>query len=355
MVDREVVRSALQSLPQGTLPKNEENKNENLHETEVTSSSCDEDKNEQIKENCNKATKPSVTAAGGARVPQNATLNFYVLEEHPSSVSQSKSNQKKTKNDGEKEDSSAVTNNGEKEDFAAVINDGEKEDSADVIKENKIKHFKSPREPVPVQPIRCTIEKTNLNKNEPTGAHKPSKIRRENPPRTSPREPKNLRKRKFVHEYVNLSFKRFKFKELPDTEPPPAPTLHQLPSQLPDFAKESKLPLHVGLPPSQVPNTLGAGTFGPYWRSYYKKKPKTKFKKKFKKKFNVKFKNKYKCHYKYYNYHEAVLNFGVYTRLVAYTRIITDSFRVFDRGRRSGHDVTAGLHPPLHLPPGEDN
>merc|ERR1711884_795067 len=88
------------------------------------------------------------------------------------------------------------------------------------------------------------------------------------------------RKRKFVHEYVNLSFKRFKFVELPDTEPPPAPTLHQLPSQLPDFAKESKLPLHVGLPPSQVPITLGAGTFGPYRRSYYKKKPRTKFKKK---------------------------------------------------------------------------
>ena len=65
LVDREVVRSALQSLPQGTLPKNEENKNENLHETEVTSSSCDEDKNEQIKENRNKATKPTVTAAGG--------------------------------------------------------------------------------------------------------------------------------------------------------------------------------------------------------------------------------------------------------------------------------------------------
>ena len=58
LVDREEVRSALQSLPQGTLPKNEENKNENLHETEVTSSSCDEDKNEQIKENRNRATKP---------------------------------------------------------------------------------------------------------------------------------------------------------------------------------------------------------------------------------------------------------------------------------------------------------
>ena len=90
MVDREEVRSALQSLPQGTLPKNEENKNENLHETEVTSSSCDEDKNEQIKENSNKATKPTVTAAGGACVPQNARLDFYVLEEHSSSVSKSK-------------------------------------------------------------------------------------------------------------------------------------------------------------------------------------------------------------------------------------------------------------------------
>ena len=79
MVDREVVRSALQSLPQGTLPKNEENKNENLHETEVTSSSCDEDKNNEkndFNENLNKAkanqlSKPTATAAGGARVPQN--------------------------------------------------------------------------------------------------------------------------------------------------------------------------------------------------------------------------------------------------------------------------------------------
>ena len=100
-----------------------------------------------------KLSKPTATAAGGARVPQNARLNFYVLEEHPSSVSKSKkSNQKKTKsNDGEKEVSAAVTNDGEKEDSAAVTNDGEKEDSTAAIKENKIKHFKSPREPVPVE------------------------------------------------------------------------------------------------------------------------------------------------------------------------------------------------------------
>ena len=122
--------------------KNEfEKKNENNNENEddETSSSCDGDKNEQNNENHNKATKPTVTAAGGARVPQNARWNFYVLEEHPSSVSKSKkSNQKKTKsNDGEKEVSAAVTNDGENEDSAAVINDGEKEESAAVINDGE--------------------------------------------------------------------------------------------------------------------------------------------------------------------------------------------------------------------------
>ena len=314
------------------------NENNNENEDEETSSSCDGDKDEQNHENHNKATKPTVTAAGGARVPQNARWNFYVLEEHPSSVSKSKkSNQKKTKsNDGEKEVSAAVTNDGEKEDSAAVTNDGEKEESAAVNKETKAK----------TKPKTANESNQENSLNEASKNKHQRKIVQENDNNLSTIK----RKRKFVHEYVNLSFKKFKFVELPDTEPPPAPTLHQLPSQLPDFAKESKLPLHVGLPPSQVPITLGAGTFGPYRRSYNKKKCKTKFKKKFKKKFNGKFKK-----YKYYNHHEAVLNFRVDTRLVAYTRIITDSFRVFDRGRLPGHDVTAGLHPPLHLPPGEDN
>merc|ERR1712155_491821 len=120
--------------------KNEfEKKNENTdkNEDEETSSSCDGDKNEQNNGNHNKATNPTVTAAGGARVPQNARLNLNVLEEHPSSVSKSrksKSNQKKTKsNDGEKEVSAAVINDGETEGSAAVINDGEKEGSAAVI------------------------------------------------------------------------------------------------------------------------------------------------------------------------------------------------------------------------------
>ena len=333
------------------------NENNNENEDEETSSSCDGDKDEQNNENHNKATKPTVTAAGGARVPQNARWNFYVLEEHPSSVSKSKkSNQKKTKsNDGEKEVSAAVTNDGENEDSAAVINDGEKEESAAVINDGEKEESAAVNKETKAETEPKTAHGSNQEKSLNEASKKNRSMKQQ---RKIVQENDNLsqRKRKFVHEYINLSFKRFKFEELPDTEPPPpAPTLHQLPSQLPDFAKESKLPLHVGLPPSQVPNTLGAGTLGPYWRSYYKKKPKTKFKKKFKKKFNVKFKNKYKCHYKYYNYHEAVLNFGVYTRLVAYTRIITDSFRVFDRGRRSGHDVTAGLHPPLHLPPGEDN
>ena len=313
--------------------KNEfEKKNENndKNEDEETSSSCDGDKNEQNNENHNKATNPTVTAAGGARVPQNARLNLNVLEEHPSSVSKSKkskSNQKKTKsNDGEKEVSAAVINDGEKEGSAAVINDGEKEESAAVNKETKAK----------------TKPKTANESNQEKSLNEASK--------------NNLRKRKFVHEYVNLSYKKFKFAELSDTDLPPVPTLHQLPSQLPDFAKGNKLPLHAGLPPSQVPFTSGAGTFGPYKRSYNMKK----FKRKFKKKFNVKFKKKFKRHYKYhfklYNYHEAVFNFRVYDRLVASpTRIITDSFRVFDRGRLPGHDVPHGLHPPVHLPAGEDN
>ena len=72
---------------------------------------------------------------------------------------------------------------------------------------------------------------------------------------------------------------------------------------------------------------------------------------KYKANLNVKFKKKYKYHYKYFHYHEAAFNFRVYARHVAYTRIITDSFRVYDRGRHSGHDVPNGLNPPVHLPP----
>ena len=263
--------------------KNEfEKKNENNNENEddETSSSCDGDKNEQNNENHNKATKPTVTAAGGARVPQNARLNFYVLEEHPSSVSKSKkSNQKKTKtndgekevsaavtNDGEKEDSAAVTNDGEKENSAAVINDGEKEESAAVNKETKAK----------TKPKTANESNQENSLNEASKNKHQRKIVQENDNNLSTIK----RKRKFVHEYVNLSFKKFKFVELPDTEPSPAPTLHQLPSQLPDFAKGNKLPLHAGLPPSQVPFTSGAGTFGPYKRSYNMKKFKKKFKKK---------------------------------------------------------------------------
>ena len=325
--------------------KNEfEKKNENndKNEDEETSSSCDGDKNEQNNENHNKATNPTVTAAGGARVPQNARLNLNVLEEHPSSVSKSKkskSNQKKTKsNDGEKEVSAAVINDGEKEGSAAVINDGEKEGSAAVINDGE----KEESAAVNKETKAKTKPKTANESNQEKSLNEASK--------------NNLRKRKFVHEYVNLSYKKFKFAELSDTDLPPVPTLHQLPSQLPDFAKGNKLPLHAGLPPSQVPFTSGAGTFGPYKRSYNMKK----FKRKFKKKFNVKFKKKFKRHYKYhfklYNYHEAVFNFRVYARLVASpTRIITDSFRVFDRGRLPGHDVPHGLHPPVHLPAGEDN
>ena len=89
---------------------------------------------------------------------------------------------------------------------------------------------------------------------------------------------------------------------------------------MPDSTKKNRLPLHMGLPPSQVPFTSGAVILR-----------QSDLKKKF------------------------VFNFRVYTRLVAYTKIITDSFRVFDRGRLPGHNVPHGLHPPVHLPAGEDN
>ena len=85
---------------------------------------------------------------------------------------------------------------------------------------------------------------------------------------------------------------------------------------MPDSTKKNRLPLHMGLPPSQVPFTSGAVTLR-----------QNDLKKKF------------------------VFNFGVYTRLVAYTRVITDSFRVFDRGRHSEHALTAGLLLPFKLPP----
>ena len=90
-----------------------------------------------------------------------------------------------------------------------------------------------------------------------------------------------------------------------------------LPSKLPGFTMKSKLPLYVGLPPSQVPFTSGAGTLR---QSDIKKK-------------------------------SILLSINVKTRLVAYTRVITDSFRVFDRGRHSGHALTAGILPPFKLPP----
>ena len=54
----------------------------------------------------------------------------------------------------------------------------------------------------------------------------------------------------------------------------------------------------MGLPPSQVPFTSGAGTLR---QSDIKKK--------------------------------SILSIRVKTRLVAYTRVITDSTRIFDRGR----------------------
>ena len=335
--------------------KNEfEKKNENndKNEDKETSSSCDGDKNEQNNENHNKATNPIVTAAGGARVPQNARLNLNVLEEHPSSVSKSKkskSNQKKTKsNDGEKEVSAAVTNDGEKEVSAAVINDGEKEGSAAVIHDGEKEESAAVNKETKAKTKPKTANESNQENslNEASKNKQQTKIVQENENLSQ-----SFRKRKFVHEYVNLSFKKFKFVDLPDTEPPPAPTLHKLPSQLLDFTKGNKMHLHVGLSHSQVPFTSGAGTFSPYRRSFIKKKRKKKFRK-YKLKFKAKFNKKYKYNYKYNNYNGAVSNFRVDTRLVASpTRIITDSFKVFDRGRHSGHAVPAGLQPPVHLPP----
>ena len=218
--------------------KNEiENYNENNkeNEDEVTSSSCDGDKN-NFKENQTKT-------------------NDGEQEDSAAVIKETKENQTKI-NDGEQEDSAAdgekedSTADGEKDDSAA---DGEKGDSAAANKETKAE----------------TEPKTAHGSNQEKLLNEASKKNRSMKQQTKiVQENENLsqsfRKRKFVHEYVNLSFKKFKFMELPDTEPPPpVPTLHQLPSQL-------KMSLHVGLPPSQVPSTLGAGTLGPYRQSYNK-------------------------------------------------------------------------------------
>ena len=223
--------------------KKNENKNEN--EDDETSSSCDGDKEKQnndFNENLNKYKANQIKIVDG---------------EKGDSAADGKKDGSAA--EGEKKDSAA---DGEKEDAAAA--EGEKEDSATVNKETKAET--EPR----------TAQGSNQEKLLNVA---PKKNRSQKQQRKIVQENDNLRKRKYVHEYVNLSSKKFKFMELPDTEPPPVPTLHQLPSQLPDFTNESKMPLHVGLPPSQVPYTSGAGTLGPYRRSYNKKKSKKKFRK----------------------------------------------------------------------------
>ena len=78
------------------------------------------------------------------------------------------------------------------------------------------------------------------------------KIRRKNSPSTSPREPKNLRLKKLSTRTKHLRLRKLskRTKNLRLRR-----NTQQLPSQLPDFSKKSKLPLHMGLPPSQVPFT----------------------------------------------------------------------------------------------------
>ena len=89
-----------------------------------------------------------------------------------------------------------------------------------------------------------------------------------------------------VHEYENLSSKIVQGNDIPSK--------HQ------DESDVKKLALHMGLPPGQVPLTLHQFT---QYRTSKEKK------------------NKW------------IANIRVNTGLVAYTRVITDSTRIFDKGR----------------------
>ena len=89
-----------------------------------------------------------------------------------------------------------------------------------------------------------------------------------------------------VHEYENLSSKIVQGNDIPSK--------HQ------DESDVKKLALHMGLPPGQVPLTLHQFT---QYRTSKEKR------------------NKW------------IANIRVDTGLVAYTRVITDSTRIFDRGR----------------------
>jgi len=98
-------------------------------------------------------------------------------------------------------------------------------------------------------------------------------------------------------------------------------------SQQPDESEVKKLALHMGLPPAQVPLTRVAGTLHQF-TLYRTSKEKNK----------------------------GIANITVDTGLVAYTRVITDSTRIFDRGRSLVWTrCPCWSPPPLHLPARGDN
>ena len=96
------------------------------------------------------------------------------------------------------------------------------------------------------------------------------------------------------------------------------------PSQQPDESEVKKLALHMGLPPGQVPLTTVASTLHQF--TLYRTS-----------------KEKWIANIR------VDTGFVAFTRintgLVAYSRIITDSTRIFDRGRRSGLDTMSRWSP----------
>ena len=123
----------------------------------------------------------------------------------------------------------------------------------------------------------------------PKGAHDPEKVE------TSKTEPKT------AHGSNNPS---------KDLDPSENVQGNDNPSQQSNNLKTKKLPLHEGMPPAQVPLAMVAGNLHQFtWYRTSKEKN-----------------NKW------------IINIRIDTGLVAYTRIITDSTRIFDRGRLSGLD-----------------
>ena len=97
-------------------------------------------------------------------------------------------------------------------------------------------------------------------------------------------------------------------------------------SQQPNESEVKKLALHMGLPPGQVPLTTVAGTLHQFML------------------------------YRTSKGNKWIANIRVDTGLVAYTRVITDSTRIFDRGRSLDWTrCPCWSPPPLHLPARGDN